>query len=555
MSAAERRRLRLGLLVSLLIHVLLLSLSFGGGEGFGLPGLSFPWEERRAEVPELRVVLTPAPPADAQPTEPREDEAAASAEAPMTASTATPEVQPPITAPATPDRLSSELPAAADLHAETPARIAEPAAPAAPAAAERELIALTPAPAADWIVRPPVSASAASPAAAAPASAPSSPQASPTPAPPVLDADAEARRLRVIEEAQDRALALARGEQAKQLAQQQAAQAAQASRAEAERAEAARQALAAEQDAEAKTEAAHVEALKQEMLRQEAARRSLAQLEAARAEAQRQELARLQAALADTARAEAKRLEAARVAAAQQEAAQQEAARQESARQEAARQEAMRQEAARAEAERQEAARAAAARQEAVRQEAAARAEAAQQEAARAELARPDPVKEAAARREAALKAIGRQLNAEAARRDAAAANGASSPRSSSLPLSVSSPRRGRLFGYDDPNTELLLYADAWTRKIVLNQTFEMAREAARQPHVDPLVTVAIRSDGSVESVSFVRSSGVPALDEAIRRIIRSQEHYAEFSPALAREYDVVEIRRTWQFDSAIRLY
>ena len=46
------------LLLSLLIHGSLLSLTFGG-QGLGLPGLSFPWQERRIEVPELRVVLVP----------------------------------------------------------------------------------------------------------------------------------------------------------------------------------------------------------------------------------------------------------------------------------------------------------------------------------------------------------------------------------------------------------------------------------------------------------------------------------------------------------------
>ena len=84
--------------------------------------------------------------------------------------------------------------------------------------------------------------------------------------------------------------------------------------------------------------------------------------------------------------------------------------------------------------------------------------------------------------------------------------------------------------------------------------TFEMVREAAKQPHTDPLVSVAIRSDGSVESVTFVQSSGVPAIDEAIRRIVESQAPYQAFPPGLAREFDVIEIRRTWHFDMAIRL-
>jgi outer membrane biosynthesis protein TonB len=152
------------------------------------------------------------------------------------------------------------------------------------------------------------------------------------------------------------------------------------------------------------------------------------------------------------------------------------------------------------------------------------------------------------AKREALLKEIGRQLNEEADRREAAAAAAAR------LPSSVSSLRRGRLFGRSDPNTELILYAEAWARKIQMNMTIEMVREAAKQPHTDPVVTVAIRSDGTVESVVFVSSSGVAAIDEAIPRIVHSQANYPAFPPGLAREFDVIEIRRTWLFDTAVRL-
>ncbi|HXU56850.1 MAG TPA: TonB C-terminal domain-containing protein, partial [Casimicrobiaceae bacterium] len=177
------------------------------------------------------------------------------------------------------------------------------------------------------------------------------------------------------------------------------------------------------------------------------------------------------------------------------------------------------------------------------------KAEAAKAEAAKAEAAKLDAAKaeaaEAAARVEAARRAIGRQLDEEAARRDAA----------SRLSPSSSGVRRYRLFGRTDPNAELILYAEAWARKIQLNMTFDMVREAAKQRHADPLVTVAIRSDGSVESVTFVQSSGVPAIDDAIRRIVYSQTPYQVFPPSLASEFDVIEIRRTWYFDVAIRLY
>lgn len=69
---------------------------------------------------------------------------------------------------------------------------------------------------------------------------------------------------------------------------------------------------------------------------------------------------------------------------------------------------------------------------------------------------------------------------------------------------------------------------------------FDMVRDAVKQPHTDPLVTVAIPSDASVESVSFVPSSGVAAIDDAIRRVVNIQPPYYSTVPsALALELGV----------------
>ena len=156
-----------------------------------------------------------------------------------------------------------------------------------------------------------------------------------------------------------------------------------------------------------------------------------------------------------------------------------------------------------------------------------------------------------AARREAALRAIGRQLDEEAARRQAAS-TAAHLP--NTLPYSLSTARRVRLWGRTDPNVELVQYAEAWARKIQLNTVVETIREVVKRPHTPSMVTVAVRSDGSVESVTFVVSSGVAEIDEAIRRIVESHRPYPAFPPALSRDFDVIEIRRTWYFDSGVRL-
>lgn len=492
--------------LSLLFHALLLSVALGG-QAFGLPGLNFPWKERRLGANDLRILLAPA-----QPT------AAASAPAPA-----------PVPAFTSPTRANTVLagvdqPAVGHSEVVAAAVLTPPPAPApTPATAPAPL----PVPAMTAGKRPDVNLPIAPDT--PPMRAPANSEARNIPTQmsevPVPGNTGDAAQKQVEQDTRERALAQARLEQEKQSAERL------------------RQ---AELTADAQREAARQERLRQDAARAEQTARS----EAARMEAERQELARQEGM-----RREAQRQERAR----QDEKAQQDAARQELERAEAARLEAGRREAARQEQTRQaqlEAARQAqtqldAARQDAIKQEAA-RQDAVKQEAARQERARQEQAQRERAeqeeKREERLRAIGRQLDAEAAQRDAL-----NRPSRSLLPT-VSSLRRGWLFGRADPNTDLVLYAEAMSRKIGMNMTFDMVREAAKQPHTQPIVTVAIRADGSVEKVTFVVSSGVAAIDESIRKVVASQAPYAAFPPALARQYDVIEIRRTWIFDIAIRL-
>jgi hypothetical protein len=70
-------------------------------------------------------------------------------------------------------------------------------------------------------------------------------------------------------------------------------------------------------------------------------------------------------------------------------------------------------------------------------------------------------------------------------------------------------------------------------------------------------VGVGIGVDYAIYIVDRIRQECVDTqdIDEAVRRIVESQLPYQAFPPALAREYDVIEIRRTWHFDVAVRLY
>ena len=122
-------------------------------------------------------------------------------------------------------------------------------------------------------------------------------------------------------------------------------------------------------------------------------------------------------------------------------------------------------------------------------------------------------------------------------------------------PLPPPDPRRRALVARANRNLVLTMYAEGWRQRIELNAAVEALNLAKSAPHADPVVTVAVRSDGSIESIVFDRASGVPEIDDAIRRIVVALAPYAAFPPDLANDYDVIEIRRVWTFETALRLF
>lgn len=100
-----------------------------------------------------------------------------------------------------------------------------------------------------------------------------------------------------------------------------------------------------------------------------------------------------------------------------------------------------------------------------------------------------------------------------------------------------------------------MMYAEQWRQRVELNAAFDLLKQAKTGPYENPVVTVALRRDGSVEGVTINRSSGVPQIDSVIRTIVMSLSPYPPFPSELAMDYDVIEVRRVWTFDTAVRLF
>ncbi len=114
--------------------------------------------------------------------------------------------------------------------------------------------------------------------------------------------------------------------------------------------------------------------------------------------------------------------------------------------------------------------------------------------------------------------------------------------------------RRRSIFGSIERDIPLRMYVDSWRQKIERNGNLNYSQLAKDKARGDPVVLVALRSNGSVEEVTIIRSSGRVDLDEAVRRIIRFNAPYAAFPPNIAATYDVIEIRRVWNFDETLKI-
>jgi TonB family protein len=113
---------------------------------------------------------------------------------------------------------------------------------------------------------------------------------------------------------------------------------------------------------------------------------------------------------------------------------------------------------------------------------------------------------------------------------------------------------RRAVVGASERDLPLKMYVESWRQKIERNGAINYPRSWADMVRIDPVVSVAVRSDGSIEDVTILVSSGRPEMDEAVRRIVRVNARYSPFPQNIAKRYDVIEIRRVWSFGDALKL-
>lgn len=109
-------------------------------------------------------------------------------------------------------------------------------------------------------------------------------------------------------------------------------------------------------------------------------------------------------------------------------------------------------------------------------------------------------------------------------------------------------PRR-RFIGARTQEYRFARYIEDWRVKIERVGELNYPQAARDQRIYGSLVvTVSIRSDGSLERADINRSSGQRLLDEAALRIVKLAAPFAPFPADIVRDTDILGITRTWIF-------
>ncbi len=101
----------------------------------------------------------------------------------------------------------------------------------------------------------------------------------------------------------------------------------------------------------------------------------------------------------------------------------------------------------------------------------------------------------------------------------------------------------------------LAQYVEDWRIKVERIGNLNYPTEARGRIYGSLQVTVAIRPDGSIDSMQITRPSGYPILDRAAEKILNLAAPFAPFSSEILKDYNMIVITRTWTFAPGDKLF
>ena len=109
-------------------------------------------------------------------------------------------------------------------------------------------------------------------------------------------------------------------------------------------------------------------------------------------------------------------------------------------------------------------------------------------------------------------------------------------------------PRVKRLTSVSTKSAAEAAYLNMWRQKV---ERIGNANYPTTSVFGALRMLVIIRQDGTLKEVRILDSSGHKILDDAAMRIVRLAAPYQDFTVDMRKQYDQLEIIRTWQFSSS----
>ena len=91
-------------------------------------------------------------------------------------------------------------------------------------------------------------------------------------------------------------------------------------------------------------------------------------------------------------------------------------------------------------------------------------------------------------------------------------------------------------------------YYQVWKNKVEKIGALNYPAAARNGISESLVMTVILNDQGEVLDIKINKSSGVPQLDEAAKKIVNLGSPYAPFPPSIKEQVDTLQIRRIWRF-------
>jgi periplasmic protein TonB len=110
-------------------------------------------------------------------------------------------------------------------------------------------------------------------------------------------------------------------------------------------------------------------------------------------------------------------------------------------------------------------------------------------------------------------------------------------------------PRIRRLTSAATRSASEAAYINSWIQQVQSVGNLHYPAEALRRQLFGELtLLVTISADGTLQEISVLTSSGHAVLDDAAIQSVRLSAPFPPFPAAMRRDWDVLQIERTWQF-------